>query len=186
MSTRFDNRNVNTFKRDIKFGTQLESYFFDEWTKRCDINIKSWSHNGCDNTGEFIDKGNTSGADYRVNNKPLELKWVPTAGKFTLKKNDLKAYIREGADILFIYNTGSANLRKPSDYNLDMHIQRIKKAEPDIRWGIMSSDKVKKLYNDAQEEGWFKPIPYMGNKTGVILLSKDYNNYFAEKQWTTK
>ena len=26
--SRWDNRSVNTFKRDIKFGTQLETYFF--------------------------------------------------------------------------------------------------------------------------------------------------------------
>ena len=57
-----------------------------------------------------------------VTNHPLEIKWVPTAGKFTLKENDLKSYVRERASILFIYNTGSAKLKKPSDYNLEKHI----------------------------------------------------------------
>jgi hypothetical protein len=145
VSNRFDNRSVSTFKKDIKFGTMLEKYFFNKWISIVGIQDKDWSDNGCGNDGEFIAKGNTAGADYRVYNQPLELKWVPTAGKFTLKENDLKAYIREGADILFIYNTGRAQLRKPKDYDLDRHIKLIEQNESDILWGIMQHEKVVKL-----------------------------------------
>jgi len=188
MSTRFDNRSVSTFKKDIKFGTMLEKYFFNEWleiAKTRDPKIK-WEDNGCGNDGEFIAKGNTAGADYKVNNVPLEIKWVPTAGKFTLKENDLKAYIREGADILFIYNIGSANLRKPKDYDLDRHVELIEDNSSDIRWGIMQASDVKKLYDDAKENDLFRPINYMGGKSGVVLKSKDFDKYFVEREWTTK
>lgn len=186
MSTRFDNRSVSTFKKDIKFGTMLEKYFFHKWIEMVGIQDKDWSDNGCGNDGEFIAKGNTAGADYKVYNTPIEIKWVPTAGKFTLKENDLKAYIREGADILFIYNTGSANLRKPKDYDLDRHIQRIENNSSDICFGIMQNEKVVKLYNEAKENDLFKPIPYMGNKSGIVLKSKDFDKYFVEREWTTK
>lgn len=188
MSTRFDNRSVSTFKKDIKFGTMLEKYFFHQWlemAKFYDDEI-TWEDNGCGNDGEFIAKGNTAGADYKVNDVPMEIKWVPTAGKFTLKENDLKAYIREGADILFIYNTGSANLRKPKDYDLDRHIALIEDNASDIRWGIMYQCDVKRLYLNAKENDLFKPIYYMGNKSGVVLKSKDFHNYFVEKEWTIK
>jgi hypothetical protein len=186
VSNRFDNRSVSTFKKDIKFGTMLEKYFFNKWISIVGIQDKDWSDNGCGNDGEFIAKGNTAGADYRVYNQPLELKWVPTAGKFTLKENDLKAYIREGADILFIYNTGRAQLRKPKDYDLDRHIKLIEQNESDILWGIMQHEKVVKLYNDAKENDLFRPINYMGGKSAIVLKSKDFDKYFVERKWTTK
>ena len=161
--------------------------------------ICHWDHNGCGNDGEFIAKGNTSGADYMVSgtllvkpytqevtNHPLEIKWVPTAGKFTLKENDLKSYVRERASILFIYNTGSAKLKKPSDYNLEKHINLIEANASDIRYGIMWWQEVKNLYEFTKEEGLFRPIYYMGNKSGVVLKSKDFDKYFVEREWTTK
>ena len=104
MSRRFDGRTKGEFKKDIKFTTQVESYFFErvlavaKQTKG--IWVSNPTDNGVDNSGEYLAKGNTAGADYRVdlrykhlNEKqhPLEIKWVPTAGKFTLKENDLKA-----------------------------------------------------------------------------------------------
>lgn len=185
---RFDNRNLNTFKKDIKFGTMLEKYFFHKWLDKCELNISDWSDNGCDNNGEFIAKGNTSGADYRATiqgfDTPLEIKWVPTAGKFSLKKHDLEAYIRERASILFIYNTGTANLRKPKDYDLDKHIKKIEANEPDIRWGLMWADKVVSLYRFATNNNLFEPIYYMGNKPGIILKSKDFHHYFTESKWS--
>ena len=188
MSTRFDNRSVSTFKKDIKFGTMLEKYFFHQWLEIAKTRDPKliWENNGCGNDGEFIAKGNTAGADYKVNDVPLEIKWVPTAGKFTLKENDLKAYISEGADILFIYNTGSANLRKPKDYDLTKHIRAIEHNASDIRWGIMQSSDVIKLYNDAKENDLFRPINYMGGKSAIVLKSKDFNKYFVEREWITK
>ena len=63
MSNRFDNRSIDTFKRDIKFATMLEKYLFEGWLKRVkdknsNVKVDSWKDNGCGNDGEFIEKGN--------------------------------------------------------------------------------------------------------------------------------
>jgi len=205
MSKRFDNRSVDTFKRDIKFGTQLERYFFREWIGKilddpC-VRITDWDNNGCDNDGGFIAHGDTSGADFKISGTlnyydmkrpkqmtdwPIELKWVPTAGKLTLKEADLKAYVREEANILFIYNTGKANLRKPKDYNLDRHIKNIENNADYLRYGIMWHWDVKKLYREAKRKDLFQPISYMGNKSGIVIPQNQFKWYFSEKKWTTK
>lgn len=199
MDRRFDFRDEATFRRDIKFGTQLEKYFFDKWmhvvVEQGIMRITSYSNNGCDNSGEFISSGtNTAGADYRVSgytktveltNEPLEVKWVPTAGKFTLKKNDLSAYVRENANILFIYNTvnDGANLKKPKDYNLDRHIKLLESKAKDFKWGILWNQNVKRMYTEAIKNNWFKPISYMGNKAGLIIKQQDYSKWFNEYNW---
>tara|TARA_B100000700_G_scaffold313719_1_gene399177 strand:+ start:758 stop:1372 length:615 start_codon:yes stop_codon:yes gene_type:complete len=202
MSNRFDNRSIDTFKRDIKFATMLEKYLFEGWLKRVkdknsNVKVDSWKDNGCGNDGEFIEKGNTAGADYaisgsvtdwsprEVKDEPLEIKWVPTAGKFTLKENDLKAYVKENANILFIYNSVKCgtNLRKPKDYNLDQHIKLIESKNNQIKWGIMWSDQVKKFYEDAKKNNLFKPINYMGGKSGVVLKQKQFSKWFNSYDW---
>lgn len=191
MSNRFDNRSVSTFKKDIMFSTMLEKYFFNNWVSNVNhvytdlgYHVDTWENNGCGNDGEFIANGNTSGADYKVNDVPLEVKWVPTAGKLTLKMNDMRAYSEEKAAILFIYNTGKVNLRKPKDYDLERHIELIEQNQSDIRWGVISSDNVEHCHKEWLNE--YKPIPYMGNKYGKIIESKDFNKYFVEREWTTK
>ena len=202
VSSRFDNRTVNTFKKDIKFSTKLEKYFFNKWLdvikSSSSLYVSEWSDNGCGNDGEFIAKGNTAGADYKISgsikgvgfdanleDEPLEIKWVPTAGKFTLKENDLKAYIKEGASILFIYNSVSCgtNMRKPKDYNFEKHVELIESKADQIRWGIMWSPRVKEFYNNAKEKSLFRPINYMGGKSGVVLKQKDFSEWFVEENW---
>lgn len=198
MSSRFDNRDIDTFKKDIKFGTLLEKFFFEEWLKICKDLIHEYKNNGCDNNGEFIAKGNTSGADYKItgtllfkdNNQevkdhPLEVKWVPTAGKFTLKENDLKAYIREGASILFIYNSFNCgtDLRKPKNYNFEEHIKLLKSKRCQFKYGIMWKDKVKEFYEDKKQNNLFQPIWYMGGKSGVILKQSEFDNWFESNKW---
>ena len=204
MSTRFDNRSVSTFKKDIYFATKLEKYFFTEWLERvksgsCDLDVTEWSDNGCGNDGEFIAKGNTAGADYKISgtiggssgldaqltDEPLEIKWVPTAGKFTLKENDLKAYVREQASILFIYNSVrcGTDMRKPKDYDFERHIQLVESKSQQIKWGIMWSPKVKEFYNYAKENNLFRPINYMGGKSGVVLTQSEFPRWFKEEDW---
>ena len=184
MSNRFDNRSKGTFMKDVKFGTAMEKYFFHKWmevAKSQGFQILRYSNNGVDNDGEYIEEGiDTSGADYNVSmsyenisvaNLPLEVKWVPTSGKLTLKKNDLKSYQRERAAILFILNMGGARLKKPADYDIDKHIQRIENASRDIYWGIMMPDMVTKV---LKTEDRFGPISYMGNKIGIIIEEFEY------------
>ena len=204
MGGRFDNRSKDTFKKHIKFSTMLEKYFFNKWldvVKDSDaITVSSWEDNGCGNDGEFIAKGNTAGADYKINgfisngngldaeleDEPLEIKWVPTAGKFTLKEGDLKAYIREGASILFIYNSVDCgtNLRLPKgDYDLEKHIKKIESKEDQIKWGVMWSPKVKEFYNHAKDNNLFRPINYMGGKQGIVLKQEDFDEWFTQENW---
>jgi hypothetical protein len=190
-SYRFDNRTKDTFKKDISFGTKVETYFFQRWIKSVEnkgFKVPEWDHNGVCNDGKFISKGKTSGADYRVTfdayeleDEPLEVKWVPTAGKFTLKVGDLKAYIREGASILFIYNSceETKNLRKPKDYDFDKHVKLIEKYNDCLKWGILLSRDVEILLNGLS--GRIRNIPYMGNKPGIILESDEFCDWFIEE-----
>tara|TARA_Y100001973_G_scaffold95089_1_gene147983 strand:- start:1676 stop:2287 length:612 start_codon:yes stop_codon:yes gene_type:complete len=203
VSTRFDYRSKDTFKKDIKFSTRLEKYFFNKWLSIVEnsssVYVSDWSDNGCGNDGEFIAKGNTAGADYKISglvkgvgldavltDEPLEIKWVPTAGKFTLKENDLKAYVKEEASILFIYNSVrcGTNMRKPRDYDFDKHVRLIESKADQIKWGIMWSPRVKEFYNNAKEKSLFKPIHYMGGKYGVVLNQQDFSEWFVEEDWS--
>lgn len=198
MSKRFDYRSKDTFKKDIKFGTRLEQYWWAKWVahsfNRDDLEIVNAGDNGCGNDGEFIEKGNTAGADFIADityqnethsRLPIEMKWVPTAGKFTLKENDLKAYIREGAAILFVYNSVKcgADLRKPKDYDYDRHIKLIESKMDQMRWGLMLPDQVAGLYNMGKLKGWFKPVRYMGNKSALILKDEDFYQWFKREAW---
>ena len=114
---------------------------------------------------------------------PLEVKWVPTAGKLTLKENDLKAYEREEAAILFIYNSVkcNVNLKKPKDYDFDKHISRIEGKASDIKWGIMMPEKVTELLTKYRDQ--FEPIWYMGNKSGIIIKQQDFSKFFNIHDW---
>lgn len=198
MSYRFDNRTVDTFKQDIYFATRLERYFFNKWLDICKtidyISVNNPRDNGVDNDGGFIESGKTSGADYLVDleyNKnitkdmPLEIKWVPTYGKLSLKIGDLKSYIRDNAGILFIYLSEKTltNIRKPKDYNLANHIQKIESLSDIIRWGIMIPSKVKSLLTHAEENNLIERISYMGYKPGIILRQNDFRNWFTEENW---
>ena len=192
---RFDNRSKATFKKDIKFGTAMETYFFDKWVQSCDdrddISIYNCRDNGVGNDGEYVETGtNTSGADYMVDyfdseygftNLPLEVKWVPTAGKLSLKINDLRAYQKENAGILFIYNSVNCgtNLRKPKDYDYNKYIDLIESKSKQFRWGFMPPENISKLINS----GDIVNIPYMGNKKGIIVKQKDFHKWFKEEQF---
>jgi hypothetical protein len=193
---RFDNRSKDTFKKDIKFATMLEGYFFSEWIERAantsSVILESWGDNGVNNDGEFIESGNsTMGADFKVsmfykdkhyNNLPLEMKWVPTAGKFTLKKNDLRAYQKENAAILFVYNTKNCGLdmRKPRDYNLEKHVSKIEGKAKDIKWGIMFPEMVTEILGLTNR---FKKIQYMGWKEGIVIQSNEFDKFFDQHNW---
>jgi len=194
---RFDNRSKSEFKKDIAFGTAVEKYFWNGFLTQLDlygIPYSNAANNGVDNDGGYIESGNkTAGADYRISvagkqNLPLEVKWVPTAGKLTLKKGDLIGYKREGAAILFIINMSraGANLRKPRDYDLDAHIKRIEGKKRDIMWGVMMPNKVDKLLHTCDTHSGklcWESISYMGGKTGVIIPDTDFTDWFKLRKW---
>ena len=193
---RFDYRSKDTFKKDIKFATMLEKYFFNEWIIRSantsSAIIECYDDNGVNNDGEFIETGkSTMGADFKVSmfysgnhykDLPLEMKWVPTAGKFTLKKNDLKAYQKENAAILFIYNTRNCGLdmRKPADYNLEKHMKKIESKSKDIKWGIMFPEMITQVLSLTNR---FKKIHYMGGKEGIVIESSEFDKFFEQHDW---
>jgi hypothetical protein len=52
-----------------------------------------------------------------------------------------------------------------------------------IRWGVMWADRVKKLYNSCKENNLFQPISYMGGKSGTVLKSSEFSNWFIEHDW---
>jgi len=191
---RFDNRSKATFKKDIAFGTAIEKYFWHGFLaqlEKYNVIYENARDNGVGNDGEYVETGtNTAGADYIIDilhgdawrrNIPMEVKWVPTAGKLTLKKGDLKAYVDENAAILFIYNSvrDNVDLRKPKDYNLDRHLSRIDAKKGDIRWGVMFPHKVKTMLERAK----FEPIPYMGNKQGIIIKQHNFDQWFKTNKW---
>ena len=198
MSSRFDNRSVSTFKKDIYFSTKLEKYFFNKWLEICEstdtIKVDNPRDNGVGNDGRFIAKGNTAGAGYMVDIKcdsflakdhPIEIKWVPTAGKFTLKENDLKAYIRERASILFIFNSVrcGTDMRKPKDHNFEKHVKLIESKRDQIKWGIMWFPEVEEFYKHAKDNELFRPINYMGGKQGIVLKDNDFDKWFKVREW---
>lgn len=161
---------------------------------RSGITIHKAYNSGADNSGEFIKNGSTVGADFKVDieyegrsldKHPLEFKFVPTAGKFSLKEADLRSYIHERASILFVYNSrnSSVSLKKPSSYKLDEHIARIESKRDDIRWGIMWYDRVKKLLSEAKEKNLIRPIYYMGGKSGIILPQAEFYKWFTEEKF---
>ena len=199
MSNRFDNRSIDEFKKQIKFSTLLESYFFNGWIEACKNNKEvtplNPRNNGVDNSGEFIESGNTAGADYLVDlqygntnmkDLPLEVKWVPSYGKLTLKENDLKAYIRESAGILFIYSSEKINIdmRLPkNNYDFDGHIKKIESIQDKLRWGIMFPENVRNILDKFRASGRIKPIYYMGNKPGIVLQQSEFSDWFKEEPW---
>jgi hypothetical protein len=176
----------------------IEQYWWHRWlgkaTSSQSIEIEEPRDNGCGNDGKFIESGNTAGADYRadityqgisIKNCPIEIKWVPTAGKFTLKENDLKAYVREGAGILFIYNDVKCgtDLRKPKDHDLDNHIKLIESKISQIKWAFMWPSSVEDFYDCSRENNLFRPINYMGGKSAVVLSQVDFDKWFTQEDW---
>jgi hypothetical protein len=200
--SRFDHRTKQQFADDIYFATAIEKYFWEAWVSLCsdkkDIMVTSPRDNGVGNDGAFIASGDTSGADYMADidylnvitkdDHPIEIKWVPTFGKVTLKKADVKAYLKEGCSILFIYpckDTG-INLRKPRNptkADIPQHIEKIESVADSLRWGLLTPEGLSKLNDFAEKKGW-QQIRYMGNKHGVVIPHKSFTDYWCEEKWS--
>ncbi len=47
----------------------------------------------------------------------------------------------------------------------------------------MFPDKVEEFYNYAKVERLIKPIYYMGNKPGVVMVQSEFDNWFIQEKW---
>lgn len=187
--TRFDKRNKESFSKDIKFGTMIEQF----WMRKClpeiikaDIykDFVSLKDNGVDNSGEFTNNP-TSSADFLIVTKtgsfPLEIKWAPTKGKITLKKNNLVSYLKQNADILLIYNNSNKELKKPKHYDYSEHWGLIEDNISDILWCIIPNSSIKEILKLKEQK-----IYYMGNKPGFIIKEQDFGKYFSLRNFTNE
>ena len=178
--SRLDSRSLGEFKRHIKFTTEIESRLMELWAESPSAKCDWYVDNGIDNGGAYVPDGvDTSEVDFVASVagviKQLEMKFVPTAGKLSLKAIDVANYIRKGADILFIFYMGAGTLKVPRDKCVNKHWDRILTAHSagDLRWSIMRNEKI----YDIRKNETRVPIPYMGGKPGYIVKQSSYRNY---------
>lgn len=187
---RFDNRSKETFKKDIYFGTAVESHWWDKLlveAERCNgFGFNNHFSNGCGNDGRYLETGtNTGGADYWAEGwvfdqsfaHGIEVKWVSSPGRITLKKADVACYLKEGSGLFIIQNiSNDANLRKPKDHDIQKYLSRLDKACVDgkIVWSLMLADNFAAMMDEFNN---YRPIKYMGNKLGVVIPDDDWIRY---------
>lgn len=186
---RFDNRTKAGFSKDIKFGTEIESFWIKLWLEEVkhwpEYEILSVNDHGVDNSGGYVSKSNGN-ADYYIKynhynvytEHPLEIKWAPANDKATFKIQDLNNYYKSEASILFIFNTCSFNLKRPSSYNHVKHIETITSYMEHIKWGIIDHNNIRKMLNSYVHF----PVPYMGNKPGIIVPPADFKNFMIIRE----
>jgi len=187
---RFDNRSKETFKKDIYLGTAVESHWWNKLlveAERCNgFGFNNHFSHGCGNDGRYLETGtNTGGADYWAEGwvfdqsfaHGIEVKWVSSPGRITLKKADVACYLREGSGLFIIQNVSNdANLRKPKDHDIKKYLSRLDKACADskIVWSLMLADNFAAMMDEFNN---YRPIKYMGNKLGVVIPDDDWIRY---------
>jgi len=178
---RLDNRSVDEFKSHIGFTTEIESRLMECWAQSLNSDCLAYMDNGVDNSGQYVEDGlNTSDVDFIVvtedGPEKTELKFVPTAGKLTLKLNDVRNYIRQKARVLFIFNTGKESLKVPKDLDIEAHWKRIANAhlKGELKWALVDHKTLAKMLSSTEPQ----KIPYMGGKQGIIITEKKYSNFF--------
>ena len=188
---RFDNRSKDAFKKDIYFGTAVESYWWDkllEEAERCNgFGFSSHFSNGCANDGRYLKTGtNTGGADYYASGwvfdqkfaHGIEVKWVSSPGRITLKKADVACYLKEGSGLYIIQNIDrDLDLRKPKgDHDIEKHLSSLRRACADFKivWSLMLAENFACMMDEFND---YRPIKYMGNKQGVVIQDDDWQRY---------
>lgn len=107
-SYRMDSRSQEQFIRDIKVGNERERQaikLFKTYMERELKIVIDVVENGCDMSGDFIadERKVSTGADYTVNGLALEVKTsVGHNVDIYLKVQQIDAYIRQGASILYV------------------------------------------------------------------------------------
>lgn len=104
---RLSGRTYDEFKKDIKKAHEDEREIVERYAKHYEtITGKKLDiiDNGVDNTGEFLDVSEVShDADFIINGIPLEIKIIEKdLFTFRLKLNLLKAYVKQGANVLIV------------------------------------------------------------------------------------
>jgi hypothetical protein len=186
---RFDGRSVDKFTEDIKFGTDMETFWMQIWVKEMklwpEFELLSVGDYGTDNSGGLVAKP-TSNADYYIKYRrhtefyehPLEVKWAPTSGKATFKIKDLHAYIKQNSAILLIFNTHKDTLKQVAKTSIYTHQDRILGYLPYIKWAMIHPEGIRRILNDHTHE----PIPYMGHKMGLIVDPVDFHKYMVVRE----
>lgn len=183
---RKDFRTEKTFIKDIKFTTSIEKYLWELFCTRILKRIQYESIDyGTDNSGNFSKTSNHN-ADYRlkltIDNKLydllLEIKFAPTNKKAVFKVQDLKAYIKQNANILLIYNQGPENLKKPKHYNLDDHIDLLSRNIQHLYYALLSPAIMTKMLSTYKHEKLF----FMGNKPSITVPNEDFPILFRGKK----
>lgn len=184
---RLDYRNLETFKKDIYFSTKLEEFWFKLYLRQIchKYDAIEYEDSGTDNSGKYTKRA-TKKADYTVHlhkngsvgTIKLDIKWAPTFGKATFKVSNLKSYIADGSNILLFYNIGPAALRKPGDYNIKVHIDKILSRLEEIRYGIIIPNEMQKMLDTYPHKKNF----YMGHKICVEVPYVDFSKYFTESE----
>ena len=185
--SRLDNRTVDEFKSHMKFTTEIESRLMECWAQSTNSDCLAYIDNGVDNNGDYVEDGtNTSDVDFIVVSedgpRKVELKFVPTSGKLTLKLNDVKNYIKQGASVLFIFNTSNESLKVPKDLDVESHWSKIVDAhlKGELKWALADHKTLAKMLGSTEPQ----KIPYMGGKQGIIVTEKRYNKFFELMDFT--
>lgn len=179
---RLDGRSVDQFKSHIKFTTEIESRLMECWSLSKNSGCMAYADNGIDNNGSYVDDSvNTSAVDFVVTTKDgeekVELKFVPTAGKLTLKLYDLNNYIDQEASVLFIFNFGTTTLKVPADLDMDSHWKKIEQSlnSGDLKWALVGHETLKQMLYSSK----LQIIPYMGRKPGIIVTQDRFSEFFT-------
>jgi len=176
---RRDHRSVEQFKKDIKFYTQIEQFWFKIFLDqlRKEVKLVSFNDHGVDNTGAYCKKANGN-ADYSIiydingkkYNMLVEIKWCPT-NKATFKVNNLKSYIKQEASIVLFYNISDLNF-KTKEYDVEKHTKLLSDNLDKFKWGLIHPDKMELMLQEPIE------YPYwMGSKPSVIFKDKEIEKY---------
>lgn len=183
---RKDYRSHEQFAQDIMFTTKIETFLWKIFCKRIlkDYDFVSEDY-GTDNSGKIVTRS-SSKADYRLKitidnikyDLLLEIKFGTNSSKLTFKIQDLESYIKQNANILLFYNTGPEDLKKPKDYNLTEHYNKIINNINHIKYALLSGEIMKKMLESYPHE----KVYYMGNKLSIIVPSSDFSKFFEGKQ----
>lgn len=184
--SRRDGRSVSEFTSHIKFTTEIESRLMDAWAESRNSGCDWYQDNGIDNGGGYVKDGtDTSAVDFVacINGieTPLEMKFVPTAGKLTLKSADIHNYVRQNANVLFIFNLSERSLKVPKERNVRSHWSKIRNTwkRGELKWAIVGPTTLCEMLEDTPEQ----IIPYMGYKPGIIVTEDNYSKYLRMKRF---